>query len=312
MGAESPSILIEDIRSAMCVPLWNENRVIGLIYADSQGGAPRFNEGDLEVLTLVGHLAAITIENERLYEKDRRAEAELAAAAEIQKRLLPAAPPALAGYEMSGANRPSQGVGGDYYDFVARAEGRMAVAIGDVCGHGLASALLMATAQAAFRVLTAGASPVPVLLGRLNDIICDNAGEGIFVTFFCGDLEAASGRFSYGSAGHNPPLLRRATGAVERLAAREIVLGVRRASAYTAHDIVLERGDLLILYTDGITETRSPGGEEFGEERLLAATEGHRESPLDAIRDHIFEEAAAFRQAAMPEDDLTLALIRRR
>jgi serine phosphatase RsbU (regulator of sigma subunit) len=298
----------------MCVPLWNNKAVTGLIYVDTVRESAAYSRADLEVLTLVANLAAIKIENVRLFERDRQMkemERELAAAARIQQRLLPAGAPPLPGYAATGRNEQCLAVGGDYYDFQLRGEGKMGLAVGDVSGKGMGAALLMAGVQAAFRAhLDAGAG-LSELIARLNRVVLDNSTDAQFLTFFCGDLDAASGKLRWVNAGHNPPFLLRAGGEVEKLFTGGIVLGILPSPTYEVREAVLEPGDLLALYSDGITEARGPGDEEFGEERLIELLGRLRTEPVETIEEKTIEAVRSFAGSEPQHDDMTLVLVRR-
>ena len=312
--AGSESVMLQGIRSAMCVPLWNNKKVIGLIYLDCVDSVEKFSREDLEVLTLLGNVAAIKIENVRLFQREqkmREMEQELAAAATIQRRLLPASPPPVSGYDLAGCNFPCREVGGDYFDFQVRGNGRLGLAIGDVSGKGMGAALLMATLQAAFRAHAATDVPVAELVCRLNRAIFSNCDPDKFITFFFGELDPESGRLAYTNAGHNPPLLVRGNGPVERLQTGDLILGFQPGVDYSVKETTLQPGDLLVLYSDGITESRDPAGAEFEEEGLLETVFACRSLPVGEIERRVVSAVETFTGEAEQADDITLTLIRR-
>lgn len=311
-GAES--VMLEGVRSAMCVPLWNNKAVIGLIYVDRLRSASAYSGEDLRVLTLVANLAAIKIENVRLFLRDQKMkelEREMATAAKIQQRLLPSSVPGFAGYELAGRNLPCLAVGGDYFDLQLRDEGRLMVAIGDVSGKGLGAALLMALVQGAVRANIVGASNVPDLVSRLNHVVLTNSGDEQFMTLFCCEIDGASGSLRYVNAGHNPPLLFRRNGQVERLFSRGMALGILPDRRYEQAEVALEHGDLLALYSDGITESQDPSSAEFGEDRLLECLRELHEQPVGTILERVLDSALGFAGTAPQFDDMTLVLVRR-
>ncbi len=311
---EAKSIAIQSIHSAMSVPLWNRGNVSGMVYVDSVTRPTVLEKSDLEVLTLLGHLAAIKIEQIRLVERDRRMqtlEQELQAAGTIQQRLLPVQPPEFPGYELHGHNDPCHDVGGDYFDFQIRPSCRLAAAIGDVSGKGMGASLLMASLQSSFRAhVTTDADPV-TLVGKLNRTIFENSDAGKFITFFYSEIDPSSGAVTYVNAGHNPPMIFRADGGIEELPSTGTILGFRPQVKYRQGDARLAPGDLLVLYTDGVNEEQAPDGEEFGEERLRQLVLDHRDEPVSTIGDRIREGVNRFRGKAEPFDDLTVCLIRR-
>lgn len=310
------SVVTQGIRSAVCVPLWSRTEVIGVVYADSLNPLNHLGREELELLTFIANLAAVKIENARLLEQSlekQRLEEELKLAAGIQGRLLPAGDPQLPGYEVHGYNRQCHDVGGDYFDFIERPGGRLGVSVGDVAGKGIGASLLMANLQACLHVLSAAGLDLTGIMGRLNEHFCRHSAKNKFITFFNAEIDAAEHRLRFSNAGHNPPLLLRAAGGeAQRLSDGGPVLGVIPGVAYTATEKTLEPGDLILLYTDGVTETVNPDGEEFGIERLsgfLASVRGLE--PADLL-DSLVEELARFRGPdATPGDDTTLVLIRR-
>jgi serine phosphatase RsbU (regulator of sigma subunit) len=309
------SVIMHDIRSAMCVPLWNNKEVIGLIYVDTLGGAHRFSRVDLEALTLVANVAAVKIDNVRLFQQEQRMkemERELRAAAEIQQRLLPAAPPELSGYELFGYNRPCFAVGGDYFDYLMRDERTLSFAIGDVSGKGLSAALLMASIQASFHAHTSTPKPVAELVSQLNRVVCRNSAAERFSTFFYGEVDIASGALRFCNAGHNPPLLVRAgDGSTELLSGGGMILGFDPDVPYSTHEARVEPGDLVVAYSDGVTESMNSANEEFGEERLIDAVRDCGAISVEQIYKRIDGAVDEFVGEADPFDDYTLVLLRR-
>ncbi len=270
------SILSTGIRSAVCAPLFftsatgGEDSVIGLVYLDSLMRSRPFTEEDLRVVTALANLAAAKIENVRLLEESlekRRMEDDMRVAAEIQRGLLPNKDPVVAGYGVVGSNTPSRSVGGDYYDFAVN-DGRLLFALGDVSGKGTGAALLMTVLRAAVRGHWAEGS-VEEAVVRINSTVCQNVTAGKYITFFVGRLDPATGRIRYVNAGHNPPLLVRANAPPETLTCGGMVLGMFDPIPYQEGEAVIGRGEALLVFSDGVTETWSPEDEEFGDERLL-------------------------------------------
>jgi len=308
------SVVLQGIRSAMCVPLWNNKDVIGLVYVDTLNTAKSFKPEDLKLLTLLANIAAMKIENTRLEKQAierERLEKELEQAADIQKRLLPGGAPALEGYDVSGRADACRAVGGDYYDFVERAEGRTAIVIGDVSGKGMAAALLMASVQAVFRTLADVEASPAALLTSLNRHLIRNASPNKFVSFFYGELDPSTGSMRYVNAGHNPPFLVRASGEVESLPATGVVLGIFGNAKYDEKQITLAPGDLLALFSDGVTECSNPAGDMYGEDRLVADLAKYRDGRAEAVETSIFKELLQFAGEAPQYDDSTLVIIKR-
>lgn len=313
--APAQSVILEQIHAAACVPLFDNREIIGLIYADRSKRSAPYDRDDLEALTLLANIAAVKIENVRLFLRDeqmRIMERELAAAARIQQRLLPRRLPEVSGYELAGHNTPCRGVGGDLFDFLLRDDSRLVMALGDVSGKGMGAALLMATTQAALRAYLSTEASVEQAVSRLNRHICSSAGEEQFVTLFCAEVELRSGRLRYVSAGHNPSLLQRSSGELERLPSGGMVLGILPELEYGSAETKLEPGDLLVAYSDGITECHDPSGELFEEERLERVVAGQRRKAAEEVQREILAACDSFVGSAEQFDDMTLALLRRR
>lgn len=311
--AAQESIQIQGIHSALCVPLWNNREVIGLLYVDTLGIPGRFQRDDLRLLTLLANLAAIKIENVKLFlgeQKRREMEQELQAAAKIQRRLLPANDPDIPNYEITGYNIPCKGVGGDYFDFMPLAGDRLGLAIGDVSGKGMPAALLMAMVQASFQAHASAGLEVTELIHRLNVAVARNSMSNKFMTFFYGELEPASGRMVYTNAGHNPPLLFRTDGSVEELTGGGMILGVLKDAKYTSHETVLRPGDVLVLFTDGITESQNENEEQFEEPRLMEVVKSCMTETAQEIRGRLEDAVGAFVGKAPQFDDITLMVVK--
>ncbi len=187
-----------------------------------------------------------------------RLERELRTAREIQERLLPHAMPDLPGWEITGASVPSLQVGGDYFDFLALPDGRLGIAIADVSGKGIPAALLMANLQALLQGQVIHLEEVSAVVAHMNDLLTRSTDIGRFATFFYGALDSATGAFTSTNAGHNPPLLLRADGRLEELKVGGLLIGMLEGQAYRQEVVTLEPGDLLVLFTDGITEAEGP------------------------------------------------------
>ena len=312
------SILASGIRTAMCAPLWfaaggeGRDSVIGLVYVDSLQHSHSFGEDDLRVLTALANVAAAKIENVRLLEESlekRRMEEDMRMAAEIQTGLLPREAPRVAGYDVAGCNRPCRTVGGDYYDFGAEG-GRLLVALGDVSGKGTGAALLMTVLRAAVRAHWTDESLADAV-SRINRTVCQNVPSNKFVTFFLATLDPPSGRLVYVNAGHNPPLLIRAKGDVELLTEGGMVLGLFEGVPYESGEVEMRPGDTILAYSDGVTETWSPEGDEFGETKLTELAVSRRQLGAAALQDAIFHEIEGFEEGARATDDRTLVVLKR-
>jgi sigma-B regulation protein RsbU (phosphoserine phosphatase) len=314
--AEQQSIVAQKIRSFLAVPLQTEDGVTGLIYLDSPHRINDFTVEDLSLLTVMANIAAIRIEHARLIEIEaaRRVLArELERAAEIQCRLLPSTPPNVPGLQLAGYNAPCGTVGGDYHDFFPFPDGRVAVLIGDVSGKGMAAALLMSSLQARAQALFEEPRELARQVSRLNRSIASNCPSTSFITFFIAVVDPRTGQVEYCNAGHNPPMLLHAsTGEVETLGSTGLVLGILPNETYEAKMCYLDRGDLLVLFSDGVTEACGlSGDEEFGEARLAAFVQKHLSQTAGQLLEAIRDEVTLFTAGAPPADDVTLVIARR-
>lgn len=236
-------------------------------------------------------------------------------AAEVQQRLLPLEPPAVPGIDIAGFSVYSEQTGGDYYDFLFAAGGgspRLGVAIGDVAGHGVASALLMATVRALLRSTAGSAISPGERMNHINRNIVDGVVAGQFMTLCYMDIEPAHGRVCWCSAGHEPAIrFNRETNAFSELAGKDIPLGVDGQWAYHDSEISdLGTDDIIVLATDGIWETRNPRGEFFGKARLRDLIRAHRKASSAAICDAIAAALERFRGTAMQRDDISAVVFR--
>ena len=311
---ERKSIMLGGIRSVMAVPLAIENRVSGMIYVDSPFGTSRFTEQDLQLLTLIASVAIIRIENLRLIETEKekqRLEKELALASEIQLRLLPESPPNIPGYELIGVSFPCYEVGGDYYDFVERKAGRYAVALGDVSGKGTGAALLMSSLHAAVRAHCTTSASAPEVVSQINQYIYDNTPANRYITFLYSELDPHTHQLNYVNAGHNPPMLVRASGAVENLDVGGFPVGIMPFGTYEEATVQLNPGDVLVIYSDGVTESVNENDDEFGEAQLLEIIQKNLSRTAAGIRDRIDEALTRFVGKAKTVDDLTMVIVKR-
>lgn len=313
---EQQSVIQQRIHSAMCAPLWHDGDVLGLIYVDNVAAPKPFEDSDLRLLTLIAHLAAVKIretEQQEAIERQKRIQEELRRAATLQQTLLPVEPLLRGTISVAGRNIPSFDVGGDYFDYLVGEGGRLMVGLGDVMGKGMAAALLMTHLHATVRAQTETERPLTEIMGRLNRSIHQNAhGTLRFITLFLAEIDCEARRVSYVNAGHNPPYVLRTSGALEKLSAGGLLLGVFPEAEYESASVTLEPGDLLLLYSDGVTDARSPAPseEDFGDERLLEflrTTRGMK--PLEVV-ESLIRRVREFSGEGQLADDVTVAAIR--
>jgi sigma-B regulation protein RsbU (phosphoserine phosphatase) len=280
------------VRSVLCVPLLVRARLVGVLTAFNKraGGGPTdgaaaFNAEDERLLAIIASQSAQVLENARLAEGERellRMQEQLRLAADLQARLLPSAPPEVLGYDVAGWSLSSEAVGGDYFDFIPLEDGRLGFAVGDVVGKGLPAALLMANVRATLRGQASG-SNAAACLERANALLHGSTSRREFVTLFYGVLDPVRHRVRYANAGHNRPLLLATGKAPARLETGGLALGMVSSCAYEEAEVAIGPGDLLFVYSDGVTEAMDADREEFGEARLAAVLEGCRDAPASTL-----------------------------
>jgi serine phosphatase RsbU (regulator of sigma subunit) len=306
------SIVAQSIHSAMAVPLFDSERVLGVLYADSVDRGVMFGREQLEALTLLANMAAVKITNSRLLEAEQvqqRMTQELATATRIQRTLL-AEPPSLDGWELDARLETCHEVGGDLYDFHVRDDGRLVFVLGDVSGKGMGAALVMSSILSSARTLYDVCADPADLVTRLNTVMYRNTERSRFVTLFFGNLDLASGQLRYVNAGHNLPMLLEG-GEVRRLEAGGVPIGVLPDGAYATGEETLRPGALLAIFTDGIPEAQQ-GDTMYEEDRLLELLQSHsRETSLDRLGSQVLESVDGFIAGAHRTDDITLILLRR-
>jgi sigma-B regulation protein RsbU (phosphoserine phosphatase) len=309
------SVLNLRLRSILCVPLRVKGKVTGVIYADNRIKAGIFGDRQRDLLTAFANQAAISIENARLHAQEiqqRLINQELETARTIQKSFLPQAVPQHPNWDIASLWRPMREVAGDFYDFYTLPDGRLAVVIADVSGKGVPAALFMALSVTVLR-FAMGLNFAPgELMAQANRAILSNQQSRMFTTAFIGYLNFESAGMQFALAGHNPPLLyRAATGRCEYLEASGVAMGVFEDANYDSAIVSLSDGDVLVLYTDGITEAINGDEEEFEEQRLEELVTQHAFRPAQELANLIVEAVADFTQDQGAFDDETLVIIKR-
>jgi sigma-B regulation protein RsbU (phosphoserine phosphatase) len=239
---------------------------------------------------------------------ERRASREHAEAQAIQRALLPASLPALPGCDLAARWTPASAFGGDCYDVLPLDATRLAVSIADVCGKGLAAALLMSNLQASVRAFASSDATPASVTTRVNTALVRNGGLRRFVTFFYGVYDAQSGELTYVTAGHNPPMIVAANGAVRHLTTGGPVLGIFDEATFDQSRVRLSPGDRVVLFTDGIVEAENETREAFGDERLADVVAARSGAGAAAVVDAIFEQVTRFRGGPL-DDDATLVVL---
>ena len=333
------------IKATLLLPIRIKNQVVGILSLGPRRGSHPYSAGDKEMLMSVAGQLAFVIENARLVERmvaEERLRRELALAADVQRRLFPETPPHSGLLELSGFCQPARGVGGDYYDFLTGDDNLISVALADVSGKGISAALVMSNVQASLRTMIAHDSGKPPeslihVVSTMNKLLCRSTDGATYITFFCGQFDERTGRLTYVNAGHNPPILLRArtdqsgvdphyrtaaesgyispnanghSGSSVRLDAGGPVLGMFEHCRYEQQTIQLQGGDLLIAYTDGVTEALNTAGEEFGETRLLETIEGTIQKSADEVRAELVQRIQDWCLGASQHDDLTFIVVK--
>ncbi len=297
------------------VPLRVQEKTRGVLALGPRMDGRDYTEDDLSFLLTLGNHAAISLENARLFREaleKQRLEEELAIAREIQEGLLPKEFPDLNNAEIWGVNIPTRQVGGDYFDCLPLDKQSVGLAIADVSGKGTPASLLMANVQASLRTLAQSGTDLGKMVGRINDLVHANTGFDKFVTFFYAEFNAETGRLRYVNAGHNPPYLVRRDGRVETLEEGGLLLGMLPNVEYQAGEAQLHPGDLLLMFTDGVTEAQNAKEEEFEDERLIQVLLGVRDASAREIVETVVEAVRRFAGDAEQYDDITVLALKMR
>ncbi len=313
--AGAASLLEAGVRTLIAAPLLDAQGALGMIVLGAAPGGRSYGEEDMELLVSLASVAALRIRNVRLVAEaleKQLLEQDLRLARAIQVALLPSSLPDVPGYELHAGNVPSRGVSGDFYKLSLRSEGRECVLFqADVSGKGVGAALLTASLEALLAVpLSSGQEPGAVC-ELVSTLLFERTPPEKYATAFLAVLDLPSGRLTWVNAGHNAPLLLRAAGGSEWLGSNGFPLGLRRGAGYASVTTTLEPGDLVVVYTDGISEAANPAEEEFGLPRLLAAALTHRHLPARELALALEHEVDAFAEGEPYADDRTLVVLRR-
>ncbi|RPJ44291.1 MAG: GAF domain-containing protein, partial [Candidatus Latescibacterota bacterium] len=287
--------------------------LLGLITLGPKATGGRFNGEEIGLLGMLATQVGFAVRNARLHEEavERRiVDEEIARARAVQESIVPRRSPRIDGLDVAAVNLPSRQVGGDYYDLIPMEGGSLALAVGDVSGKGIPAALLMSMLHAALHVQMNGATRAAKLIARLNRILCRSTSIEQFATFFFGVYQIDTGEFRFCNGGHNAPLLLRADGSARQLTEGGTILGFQEEAAYEEGTITIGAEDLLVLYTDGVTEETRADGEDFGEARLLETVVRHRGRRAEEIVEAVRGEVERFAGRDRFTDDFTLIVLR--
>jgi sigma-B regulation protein RsbU (phosphoserine phosphatase) len=301
-----------ETKSEVAVPLISRDKVIGVFNVESDK-LNAYSQADLELLETFASQAAVSVERAILYQQsiERKAlEEELAIARKIQKTFLPEKDPVVAGFDISGLNIPSEAVGGDYYDFIRIVDYQIGIAIGDVSGKGIGAALIMATFRASLKAEIRNNYAIRTIFGKVNSLLFESIERENYVTSVYGVLDLKNRVFTFSNAGHNAPLLFRTNGEIMELTEGGLALGMFADSKYEERPVYINHGDMLLFYTDGVTEALNEDDEEFGLKRLQEIVKNSSSAASGEIIKNIIQAVQKYRDPEKPSDDLTMIMVK--
>jgi len=320
---------LRDLGAEMLIPLRGRNRLLGVMALGPKRSEEPYSRTDRGLLQSVAMHTGLSIENSQLMHsladeagKRERINREIEVAREVQERFLPQSYPAIRGVELAGAYRPAQTVGGDYYDFIEMKQPgsdavSLGIAIGDVSGKGISAALLMASLRASLRGLTRKCDGnLAVMLHEVNELVYEASANNRYATFFFAQLDPCSRTLTYVNAGHNAPALirhrenRDGEPEIIRLEAGGPVIGLLANSHYEQSTLMMEPGDILMAFTDGISEAMTVDGEEWSEDSLIERLASYPDMPADTLVKRLFDAADEFAAGAPQHDDMTLFVLK--
>jgi phosphoserine phosphatase RsbU/P len=321
LASGSEREMLDSMSTELLLPLPGRDQLMGLMTLGPKRSEEPYTPTDLRLLESVATQTGLALEIGNLARslaneatQRERIHREIEVAREVQERLFPQEFPIIDGVSLAGHCRPQQGVGGDYYDSFLLDDGRMGLAIGDVSGKGISAALLMASLRASLRGMTLDApSDLATMMEKVNRLVYEASATNRYATFFFATFDIQTRELIYVNAGHNAPFLvrrNRETFHVERLEAGGPVVGLLPFAKYEEQRCVLQPGDLLLAYTDGISEAMTEHEEEWGEDRMLAAAETLPDGNAQHVLEHLFTEADRFTGNAPQFDDMTLLVLK--
>jgi sigma-B regulation protein RsbU (phosphoserine phosphatase) len=324
-GMPRDSVRNLDLRAIACIPLrrfqMTENMdattilkrdVIGVLYVDSNVSGGTLTQTSLKLLESLAFEATKSLESVRLMHEEaekKNLELELGMAREVQIALSPSAIKAMEHFEVAASSVPSRYVGGDFYDLIPMKDGRFVFALGDVSGKGVAAALLAAMAQGALQVQFASNHSLTEVITSLNKVLAQRSESNRFITLFCAVLDR-DGHLTYINAGHNLPILTRTVGETEKLTTRSVLLGAFDFVEYKPRQTKLNPGDVVVMYTDGVTEAVNSDNEMFGEDRLEELIQRNVTLSAEQIKQRILDEVISFTRGLPQGDDITLIVLK--
>jgi len=317
MAGTAERYALDKLNAELLLPLPGRNRMMGLMALGPKRSEAAYSSADLKLLQALASQTGLALEVSELARslaaeaaQRERTNREMEIAREVQERLFPQEMPEIPGAKVVGFCRPALGVGGDYYDVIDLGDGRVGLAVGDVSGKGISAALLMASLRASLRGVTLD-SPrdFAKLMHKVNRLVYEASASNRYATFFFASYDPATRMLECVNAGHNPPVVLRGEETI-RLEADGPVVGLLPFAPYTEQMVALEPGDLLLLYTDGISEAMTKDDEEWGEERMITAARLAQRKSASEVLDKIFMAADAFTAGAPQHDDMTLLVLK--
>ena len=305
----------ESIRSLIAVPMMAKSELRGVLTVYNKKDGKPFAEDDQRLLAIIAGQSGQVVENARLYEKEKtlvKMQEEIRLAARIQTELLPKSGPSIPGYDIVGRTIPAQEVGGDYFDFIPIDEHRLAFCLGDVTGKGLPASLLMANLQATLRGQTLTTGSPKTCLERSNQLLYQSTSPEKFATLFYAILDLQNHQILYSNAGHDNPYLCSDRTTTKRLKIGGIPLGMLPDFSFEQESVPLEEDSILVAYSDGVTEAMNAKEEMFGEERIAAVIDQHKNAPATEIIDHLVSAVKTFAAGYPQSDDITVVVMRRK
>ncbi len=312
--ASQQSVIMSDLKSAIAVPLFDEGKVLGILYADTSNPMHQYNDDYLRVLATFGNILASRLLNYQLLNEREEKQViarELQRASSIQKNLLVTSPPQLAGYKIHALQEQSRLVGGDLYDMTTLVDGRLFFVVADVSGKGMGAALLMSNILASFRILyESDRFDLARAVQRVSAQLFNYSTQSDFATLFAGVIDPKTDEVHYINAGHNPPLLVRSDGQIEHLEPCGIMIGAFDGFTWEPKTVRLSPGDLIYIFTDGVTEA-DRGNEQYGEKRMEQLVVDSRSMSPGEIACVLMSDINKFMGDSPRSDDITMLLLKR-
>ena len=302
------------VRSVLCAPMLVRSTLKGVLTVYNKKDGKDFTESDQRLLAIIAAQSAQVVENARLYEEERslmKMQQEFKLASQIQADLLPKESPSLPGYDIAGATFPARTIGGDYFDFIPLDETKIAICLGDVSGKGLTAALLMANLQASLRNQTYPGNSIKECLARVNRHLYRSTSPEKFATLFYGILDAQQHSLTYCNAGHEPPFLFHADGEVVRLKEGGTIVGIVDGFEFEEHEVGFRPDDVLVVFSDGVTEAMNRDREQFGEDRLANLIKERKCTSAKETVEEIVSSVRVHAGEAPQHDDITALVVRR-